>query len=58
MMNGGDIFKLQKILGHQDISITMRYAHLSPNAFQSDLNRFDCFSAVSTLDNLISLQKK
>jgi len=31
MMNGGNILSLQKILGHADISQTMRYAHLSPD---------------------------
>ncbi len=40
VMNGGDIFKLQKILGHQSISMTMRYAHLSPTAYSSDRQRF------------------
>lgn len=30
MMNGGDILTLSKILGHSDVKITMRYAHLSP----------------------------
>lgn len=30
MMNGGDILTLQRILGHSDIKLTMRYAHLSP----------------------------
>jgi site-specific recombinase XerD len=33
---GGDLFKLQKILGHQ----TMRYAHLAPDAFKEDWSRF------------------
>src|SRR6185369_1975523 len=27
MMNGGNILVLQKILGHTDIKMTMRYAH-------------------------------
>jgi integrase len=30
MMNGGNIYDLQKILGHTEVSMTMRYAHLSP----------------------------
>ncbi len=31
IMNGGNILTLQKILGHADISMTMRYAHLAPD---------------------------
>jgi len=29
MMNGGSLYDLQKILGHSDIKLTERYAHLS-----------------------------
>jgi integrase len=38
--NGGDLFKLQKILGHADQQMVMRYAHLAPDAFRDDLNIF------------------
>lgn len=31
MMNGGNILTLQRILGHSDIRMTMRYAHLAPD---------------------------
>lgn len=31
MMNGGNILTLQKALGHSDIRVTMRYAHLAPD---------------------------
>ncbi|WP_394183392.1 tyrosine-type recombinase/integrase [Marinomonas posidonica] len=31
IMNGGNILTLQKILGHTDIKMTMRYAHLAPD---------------------------
>jgi integrase len=41
MLAGGDLFKLQKILGHQSIVMTQRYAHLSPEAFKEDLGRLD-----------------
>lgn len=30
IMNGGNLLTLQKILGHQSIAMTMRYAHLAP----------------------------
>ena len=31
IMNGGNLLTLQKILGHQTINMTMRYAHLAPD---------------------------
>ncbi|WP_408607567.1 tyrosine-type recombinase/integrase [Halovibrio salipaludis] len=40
MMNGGNIFPLQRILGHASISMTMRYAHLSPDHLE-DAVRFN-----------------
>ncbi|MFJ5468426.1 phage integrase [Pectobacterium carotovorum] len=37
MMNGGNILVLQRILGHTDIKMTMRYAHFSPNHLEDAL---------------------
>ncbi len=37
MMAGGDILTLQRILGHGDIKMTMRYSHLSPDHLASAL---------------------
>lgn len=34
MMNGGNIVVLQRILGHTDIKMTMRYAHFAPDHLQ------------------------
>lgn len=34
IMNGGNILVLQKILGHSTVTMTMRYAHLSPDHLQ------------------------
>ncbi|WP_280324889.1 tyrosine-type recombinase/integrase [Pseudomonas sp. BN102] len=34
IMNGGNILTLQKILGHTSLTMTMRYAHLSPDHLQ------------------------
>lgn len=30
-MNGGHILTLQRVLGHSDLKLTMRYAHLAPD---------------------------
>jgi site-specific recombinase XerD len=37
MMGGGDILGLQRILGHASITMTMRYAHMSPDHLASAL---------------------
>lgn len=34
MMNGGNILTLQRILGHANVTMTMRYAHFSPDHLQ------------------------
>lgn len=49
MMNGGNILVLQKILGHTDIKMTMRYAHFAPNHLEeaSRLNPLKCRKSVA-----------
>ena len=37
MMAGGNILALQKILGHQSLTMTMRYAHLAPDHLKEAL---------------------
>lgn len=40
VMNGGDIFRLSKLLGHSDVKLTRdTYAHLAPEAWQQDYQR-------------------
>lgn len=40
MMNGGDVYQLQKILGHTKIEMTMRYARYSPKYLQDAVSDF------------------
>jgi site-specific recombinase XerD len=41
VMNGGNLFDLQKILGHTQINMTMRYAHFSPDHLQNSIKYID-----------------
>lgn len=49
MMNGGNILVLQKILGHSDIKMTMRYAHFAPDHLGDalKLNPISCRKSVA-----------
>jgi len=38
-MAGVDLFTVKEILGHRDITTTMRYSHLSPGYLQEAVNR-------------------
>jgi integrase len=40
VLDGGDIFRLSKILGHSNVMITQKvYAHLAPEAWEQDYHR-------------------
>lgn len=38
MINGGNILTLQRVLGHANLTMTMRYAHLAPDHLQEVLS--------------------
>lgn len=53
MMNGGNILVLQRILGHTDIKMTMRYSHFAPDHLEdavrfNPINRHESVYKVST----------
>jgi len=55
MANGGDIFKLSKVLGHSSVKVTEKfYAHLAPDAFNEDLGRVE-FSLPEANGKVIAL---
>ena len=55
MMNGGDLYKLQKILGHKDIKMTQRYAHLAPDVYSADYDRLG--NSIEQAGTIIQLGK-
>ncbi|MCZ6696139.1 MAG: site-specific integrase, partial [Acidobacteria bacterium] len=40
MMNGGDLYRLQRYMGHSTITLTQRYAHLSPDYMREGVEHF------------------
>ena len=40
-MRGVDLATVHKLLGHKDITTTMRYAHLAPDHLKSAVERLD-----------------
>lgn len=38
-MRGGSLQALREILGHRDIKLTLRYAHLAPGHLRSEIDK-------------------
>ena len=54
MMNGGNIYELQKLLGHSDVSTTMIYAHLGNDHLKETAGRVQF---VPTANNIVQLNR-
>ncbi len=57
MVRSGDLFKLQRIMGHKDVKMTQRYAHLAPNAFEADFNRMAGVMPAAGNGNVVQLRE-
>ena len=51
VMNGGDVFRLQKILGHSDIKVTKEYVEMFSTDIATD---FDKYNPLNKLNNSIN----
>ncbi len=51
IMNGGNILVLQRILGHSNLTMTMRYAHLAPEHLQ-EAKALNPLARLSKTDNM------
>lgn len=58
MLNGGDIFRLQKILGHADQAMVQRYAHLAPDAYQKDFGILGSKAPAGEKAEVVKIKKK
>lgn len=41
VMNGVDLYTVQRLLGHTDIRTTMRYAHNAPGYLEQEIGKID-----------------
>lgn len=48
ILQGGDIFRLQKVLGHSDLTVTKEYVNMFAQDLQMDFEKFN------PLDNIVS----
>jgi site-specific recombinase XerD len=51
MMNGGNILVLQQILGHQSITMTMRYARFAPDHLE-EATKYNPLAVSTAVDTL------
>lgn len=58
MSNGGNVFELQKLLGHTDIKMTMRYAHFTPDHLQGSIKFMNMTDELNESVPLLSHREK
>lgn len=56
ILNGGDIFRLQKILGHSDMTIVRNYVNMFTNDVQMDFDEFNPLEKIKVDKKSIKLK--
>lgn len=58
VLNGGDVFRLQKILGHADLNTTRQYVNLYATEIQQNYEQFSPLDNLKVNDKKITMNKK
>jgi integrase/recombinase XerD len=56
ILKGGDIFRLQKILGHSDLEIIKNYVNMFTNDLQKDFDKFNPLEQLANNKSFLRLQ--
>ena len=57
ILSGGDVFRLQKIMGHSDITVTKEYVEMFAADLQKDFDRFNPLDARVNTKGRIKMRK-
>lgn len=58
ILNGGDIFRLQKILGHSTMDIVRNYVNMFDEDIKKDFNTFNPLESILTKNNKTNIKLK
>jgi site-specific recombinase XerD len=59
VMEGVDLYRVKELLGHKDLAMTARYAHLAPDTLRGAVNILEeALKPKEQKGNVISLQQK
>lgn len=57
LLNGGDVFRLQKLLGHSDMTVVKNYVNMFTNDLKQDFDRFNPLESVMMKNTRIKLKR-
>ncbi|MBQ4326970.1 MAG: tyrosine-type recombinase/integrase [Clostridia bacterium] len=55
ILNGGDIFRLQKLLGHSDLSVVKNYVNIFSKDLSKDYNNYNPLDTLGTIRNQVKI---
>ena len=58
LLNGGDVFRLQKLLGHSDMSVVKNYVNMFTDDLKQDFDKFNPLESVMIKNTKIKLNQK